>query len=268
MSRWWSWQATVGKRPLRCCASPVSLWTGSKRDSLAVASMTFARPMGSRLSGSAKVMPPLPTWPSTSGSLSRPQASSSTTSSITDTSCADLTSATPGRGCSCLPNEAGPARQRRKLPLRRRSTGGDLSWVRQSSSNSKWRSERSQPLDDCGHRGDLAHRPMLAGRRSRLPSVDRGNRRGPSSGAVTTWGRSTLQPSACAQQAPFHRTSFGTLRTIVKGAARSASERSECPKVGKRGAVLTKKVRAVPRCRVVHSRQRRVDDLSRQRGRP
>src|SRR5271156_2435875 len=148
--------AKVGKRPLRYCVSQVSLWTGFKRVSLSVALMMFDPHMVSRLRGSVKVMRPPPTWLNTSGSPSRPQASLSTTSSNMDTSFADETSVTLGHGCSYSPNGDVPARKRRKLPPRRQSTGGDLSKVHQSSANSRRRSERSLPLDDCGHRGDPA----------------------------------------------------------------------------------------------------------------
>jgi hypothetical protein len=137
------------------CVWPASLWMGYKRVLFAVALMTFAPHTVSRLHGSVKVMPPLPTWPSISGSPNKLQASLSNTSSNTDTSCVDLMSVTPGRGCSYSPNGDTPARRRRRLPLRRQSTGGDLSWDHQGSLSSKRRSQRSPPPDDCGHPGDL-----------------------------------------------------------------------------------------------------------------
>jgi hypothetical protein len=143
---------------LRYCACPVSLWRGYKKVLSAAVLMTFALRTVSRLRESVKAMPPLQTWPSTSGSLSRLQASLSTTSSIMDTSCADLTSATPGRGCSYSPNGAGPARRRQKILLRKRSKDGNLGWVHQASPSSKLPYQRSQPPDDCGHRGDLVRR--------------------------------------------------------------------------------------------------------------
>jgi hypothetical protein len=82
---------------------------GYKKVLLVVALMMFVRHTDSRLRGSVKVMPPLPTWLSTSESPSRLRASWSNTSSITDTSCVSLTSVTLGRGCSYSPNEVEPA---------------------------------------------------------------------------------------------------------------------------------------------------------------